>query len=875
MPRLPRVVMSVFAACTYATATQYCSAQHGSATSSEAVALIRAGVAADETGLIQYLRGHTPLQLSPGGYDRLSKQLAAPESAGREKAVATLAKGGPGVAVRLRDQTATADTDLERRKAAILEAIDREWPPRDTALFRAAIRALARNTSEAAVGALLEILPVLAEDDLQAFVWRAADRVAARGNAVPLAVAARATDPDPSRRGLAAYLLGRRGTGDQQALARKLLSDPDATVRLRAAQGLLGAGETTDAVPALIPLVAVDPITVAWQADELLRWVSGPAGPANLLTPESNRAVAAAAWADWWAGHRAGLRWPDLCREPRRPSLLLVTLDLPVPRRTTLVGCDGRPRWTATSDGEYLVVNQLLPSGRAVGIAYLRETDPKAATSAAALADFTPGRGAGVRYELGTRLLERVSAELWLGGTRVVTGRDRVTAYPNGADRPGPNLRYTLDPALVRVGWDAAVPDGYHTRAEFDRYRLAEYDRDGRLVWEAPLSPATPVSLVHTLPLVRVGFDDLPGREDLNSAAARRLGELTCQDRARRYLAARAIRSDYGQPSLTAVTRLFAAVGVECLQPPLEALPAEDHLPVMSEAMRALAGATACRAETVLAGMADADEWVRIGAVRYASVSASKPFAAMTGDILDALIRATGDKSPHVRAQALEGLGRMPGAASRAVPVLVRALKDAVRPSGTYGASPAVVAAMTLGSMGSEAADAISPLIASCKSPDGALAAASCLALADIVKGSARMGEVGSVLRAVVRDDKRADVRAAGVTSLSRLGNIEGVLPDLLRALADPGSGEEVRTAILLAIGRSGAAASSAVPQTLQALSEATDVAEQLAAISALKASGDVARPHAGTIRAWAERQSNLQVQKAGRRLADGLERRP
>ena len=59
---------------------------------------------------------------------------------------------------------------------------------------------------------------------------------------------------------------------------RKRLKDPDAQVRLRAAQGLLAVRDA-DSLPVLIALLDEPAVEISWSAEELLHWVAGEKAP--------------------------------------------------------------------------------------------------------------------------------------------------------------------------------------------------------------------------------------------------------------------------------------------------------------------------------------------------------------------------------------------------------------------------------------------------------------------------------------------------------------------------------------------------------------------------------------------------------------------
>jgi HEAT repeat protein len=131
-------------------------------------------------------------------------------------------------------------------------------------------------------------------------------------------------DAQPSRRAVSACILGRRGNAEQKQAVRDLLKDTDALVRLRAAQGLL-AGRDACGVATLIELLTDPSIEIAWQAEELLRWVSNETAPDAVVgsgEPEAS-AKAQQAWKTWAKDHAAKIDFAALEQEPRRPLLLL------------------------------------------------------------------------------------------------------------------------------------------------------------------------------------------------------------------------------------------------------------------------------------------------------------------------------------------------------------------------------------------------------------------------------------------------------------------------------------------------------------------------------------------------------------------------
>ncbi len=121
-----------------------------------------------------------------------------------------------------------------------------------------------------------------------------------RGRVRPVLLAA-LKDKQPARRAAAALIVGRVGTAEQKRRVYPLLDDTDPAVRLRAAQGLLAAGERR-AIPALFTLLNPRFQKLANEADYLLGLASGdlpPLASAKQLLPSRDRK----AWIVWWQQH--------------------------------------------------------------------------------------------------------------------------------------------------------------------------------------------------------------------------------------------------------------------------------------------------------------------------------------------------------------------------------------------------------------------------------------------------------------------------------------------------------------------------------------------------------------------------------------------
>src|SRR5205085_8713550 len=106
-------------------------------------------------------------------------------------------------------------------------------------------------------------------------------------------------DEQPSRRALAAEILGQRGVEPRDGL-RRLLDDPKGSVRLRAALALTQAREPK-AVSVLIALLGELPTSLVRDAEEFLIGLAAEQSPKEPIgTATGPKVKARDAWAAWW-----------------------------------------------------------------------------------------------------------------------------------------------------------------------------------------------------------------------------------------------------------------------------------------------------------------------------------------------------------------------------------------------------------------------------------------------------------------------------------------------------------------------------------------------------------------------------------------------
>ncbi len=278
------------------------------------------GVGVDGPALLQFFRDRVPTEADNRRLTQLVRQLGDKSYAKRRQAAHDLiARGRPAISF-LQPALADRDPEVSQRAEQCLLEIKRAS---DVGVVMAAARQLARHRPGGAVQALVDFLPYAEDESIEEEVLTA---LTAKGlcddRAVPVLKQA-LNDPAPSRRSAAGFVLGRMSGNDLQAAALKLLDDGNASVRLRAAQGLL-AGGNRRALPALIQLVGADGGDAGWQAEQILYQIAGERPPKLPVGGSPDvRKKRQEAWHAWSQGDGANV---DLAKIPREPPLLGFTL---------------------------------------------------------------------------------------------------------------------------------------------------------------------------------------------------------------------------------------------------------------------------------------------------------------------------------------------------------------------------------------------------------------------------------------------------------------------------------------------------------------------------------------------------------------------
>lgn len=285
---------------------------------SDIKALKKAQLPTDGPGLIEYFRQRTIGEADKSKLQALIRKLGDPVYSVRDAATKDLIAAGLPALGLLRQATSDPDVEIARRAERCLQSIEKV--PGGTASIAGA-RVLAELKTPGAVPALLNYLPY-ADDENVADELREALFTLSTANGRPDDDLLKALDDGhPIRRGAAGEALLRAHSD----AARRLLTDPDADVRLRAHLAAIMYGKDKAALPGLISLLAEPPPLPAWKAEELLSRLAGDTAPSVALgkTPEA-RQKCRDAWNEWWNSNIAKVDLARLESVPRQLGLTLI-----------------------------------------------------------------------------------------------------------------------------------------------------------------------------------------------------------------------------------------------------------------------------------------------------------------------------------------------------------------------------------------------------------------------------------------------------------------------------------------------------------------------------------------------------------------------
>jgi hypothetical protein len=492
-----------------------------------------AKIGTDGPALLDYLRKRTTPRTDADKIKTLIRQLGDDSFDVREEATAELIRLSHAARQYLEEAVRDADVERARRAAACLARITSGG---GVSADAAAARLLALRKPDGAAEVLLAFLPSAVNEVIAAEAQNALTALALRDGKADKTLLAGLTDKDPLKRTAAAVALCRAGAEDARPAIRDLLKDSDATVRLQVGLALVSSGEKA-AVPVLIDLLSDLRRTDAWFVEDQLVRLSNGVVPAPVGTDAGTRKKCRDAWAAWWerTGDKVKL---DAPAKPLGHTLLLL-LD---PEATTglarEVDAQGKTLWEV-KDIDFPLDAQALPGDRILlaeyraskaierdrkGLIVWEKPLPEGPLVAQRLAN-------GNTFMVTERQLIEVDKdgkELWTYSRPDEDLFSKAQKMPNGdivciiyhlagnrrVDQRFVRLsaerkeiqKFDLDPRTSGVctngGRIDVLPNGHVLVPLKDDNKVAEYDLDGKLVWEARVEqPVAAVRLPdgHTL----------------------------------------------------------------------------------------------------------------------------------------------------------------------------------------------------------------------------------------------------------------------------------------------------------------------------------------------------------------------------------------
>jgi HEAT repeat protein len=484
--------------------------------------LKNAGHGTEDAALLQFFRDHTLTPRARAEVTALIQDLGHISFRRRERASQNLVRLGSVAVPMLRDAERSSDPEVARRAERCLAEIDR-GPTIE--LAGAAARLLAVRKPAGAAPVLLAYLPDAGDEGVADYVRTALAAVARRDGTPDPALVAALTDRQPIVRAAAGEALARSGAVPQVPAVRKLLADPDATVRLRVALALARAHEK-EAVPVLIALLAELPPEQGAMAEETLIHLAGNPLADAPLGDGPNRRKARDAWMAWWQKNKDTVNLAVLAETPPLLGLTMIAhWDNGQIGHIVELGPDGKSR-REVHNIPWPIDFYLLPGNTRLLCAeyYINKvTERNFKGETLWEKDLPENPLAAQRLPNGNTFIVMRSRvmEVDRAGKEVVSlpapGRDIVSAIKtrNGQislvtmggqfrrlDATGKELKAFSVGSIHSYAAIDVLPNGHVLVPHYDRNKVVEYDLSGKAVWEGSVTqPTAPVRLPngHTL----------------------------------------------------------------------------------------------------------------------------------------------------------------------------------------------------------------------------------------------------------------------------------------------------------------------------------------------------------------------------------------
>jgi HEAT repeat protein len=480
--------------------------------------------ATDGKALLEELKARTLTDEEHDQALQQIQQLDDPAAAVREKAFTDLFSRGIRVAPLLRQASAGPQHRLAAAAKRCLDAIERDGPQ---PFPECAPRLLGLRRPEGTIEALLAYLPYSESDTMTDEIIDLLAAIGCPERQPAAAITAALGDRSPARRSAAAAIIARRGSGEHLGGVRKLLHDPDPTVRLRTALAL-GARGDKEAVPTLIALLGELPEEQAFEVEEHLRRLAGERAPTVYIGGDrAARGPVVEAWRGWWRDNSGDVDLAALGTTARDSGHLLV-IEQSGPRgtgRILEVSPSGKMRLELENvlnplDAQVLPGRRLLVLEQANRVTE-RDRDGKMIWQKNAVNIFGCRRlPNGHTFIMGRQFLSVVDAKgndvftHHLPGTWALAGerwRDGSMSYVTyqgqyvRIDASGKEIkRFQVPfPQAFGVNGGAVLPNDHVLISLPNPGELLEYNPDGKVVWKASVHmPGVPTRLPNGRTLV-------------------------------------------------------------------------------------------------------------------------------------------------------------------------------------------------------------------------------------------------------------------------------------------------------------------------------------------------------------------------------------
>jgi hypothetical protein len=255
-------------------------------------------VSTDGPGLIEFFKKRAGETVSDARLAALIEQLGDDDFFKREEASRLLGLAGARARNHLKSALKHSDLEVRRRAGRILERIDSDVSS-SMDLLGAAVRMLAKRKPAGAAAVLLDHLGRAENSTVVEEIRHALVALAVRDGKVEPALVAALRDKVASKRLAAAVALCRAKLTDQLPALRKLLSDPDDSVRLHVALSLALLGEK-DAVGALVSFMDREPGLEMGRAEDVLFRLAKDKSPHLTGRDAESRKKYRQEWEAWW-----------------------------------------------------------------------------------------------------------------------------------------------------------------------------------------------------------------------------------------------------------------------------------------------------------------------------------------------------------------------------------------------------------------------------------------------------------------------------------------------------------------------------------------------------------------------------------------------